>query len=54
MTVVNLPQVGKICKPDKSGGQTLINCDVLCSNQKGESVITGEAKVKVKDYENSC
>ncbi len=44
---------GKICKLDKSGGQTFINCDVLCSNQDGESVITGEAKVEVKDHENS-
>lgn len=45
---------GKICKLDKSEGQTFINCDVLCSNQKGELVITGEAKVEVKNYKNSC
>lgn len=45
---------GKICKLDKSGGQTLVICDVLCSNQKGESVITGEAKMAVKNYENNC
>jgi len=42
---------GKICKLDKSEGQTFVNCDVLCSNQKGESVVTGEAKVGVKNYE---
>jgi len=42
---------GKICKLDKSEGQTFVNCDVLCSNQKGESVVTGEAKVRVKNYE---
>ena len=39
---------GKICGIDKREGQTLVNCSVLCSNQKGESVITGEAKVEVK------
>jgi len=44
---------GKICKLDKSEGQTFVNCDVLCSNQKGESVVTGEAKVRVKNYEDS-
>ena len=44
---------GTIRKLDKSGGQTLVNCDILCSNQDGESVITGEAKVEVKDHENS-
>ena len=36
---------GKICKIDKSGEQTFVNCDVLCSNQKGEPVIIGETKV---------
>ena len=35
---------GKICKLDKGGEQTFINCDVLCSNQKGETIITGVAK----------
>lgn len=44
---------GKIRKLDKNGEQTLINCDVLCSNQKGESVITGEATVGVTNDENS-
>ena len=45
---------GKIRKLDKNREQTFISCDVLCSNQRGESVITGEAKVEVKNYENSC
>ncbi len=45
---------GKICKLNKSGEQTFINCDVLCSNQKGETIITGVAKVEVKNYESSC
>ena len=44
---------GKIYKIDKSEGQTYINCEVLCRNQKGESVITGEAQVEVKTDENS-
>ena len=44
---------GKIRKLAKDGKQSIVNCDVLCSNQKGEAVITGEAKVEVKDYENS-
>ena len=44
---------GRIAKIDKSEGQTSIRCQVLCSNQKGESIITGEAKVGVKSNENS-
>lgn len=39
---------GKIRKLDKEDSQTLVSCDVLCTNQKGEIVITGEAKVRVK------
>ncbi|MFC2025136.1 MaoC family dehydratase [Chloroflexota bacterium] len=45
---------GKIRKLDKNGGQTFISCNVHCSNQKGEPIITGAAKVEVKNYENSC
>ena len=44
---------GKIRQIDKSGTYTLFDCDILCSNQKGETVITGEAKVEVKSHENS-
>ena len=44
---------GKISKLEKKDGQTTINCNVLCNNQKGELVITGEAKVGVKNDENS-
>ncbi len=44
---------GKISRLEKNVGQTIINCDVLCSNQKGELVITGEAKLGVKNNENS-
>ncbi len=39
---------GRISKIEKDKGKTLIHCGVLCSNQKGESIITGEAKVEVK------
>ena len=45
---------GKICRIEKSTDRRLINCEVLCQNQNGEIVITGEAKVKVKNDENSC
>ena len=44
---------GKIRKLQKNGEQALIICDVLCSNQEGESVITGEARVEVDGYEDS-
>jgi len=44
---------GKISKLEKNDGQTIINCDVLCSNQKGELIITGEAQLGVKNDENS-
>jgi len=44
---------GKISRLDRDRGRTLVSCDVLCSNEKGEAVITGEAKVEVKDDENS-
>ena len=45
---------GKICQVERSEDQTLVNCDVLCQNQNGESVIIGETKVRVKNNENSC
>ena len=45
---------GKISKLKKNEGQTSINCDVLCSNQEGEAIITGEAKVGVTNDENRC
>ncbi len=40
---------GKICRVEKSGDQTLVNCDILCTNQNGESVIIGETKVGVRN-----
>jgi len=45
---------GQICSVDKSKGQSLISCDVLCKNQNDEPVIIGEAKVEVKNGEDSC
>ena len=39
---------GKILKVERKEGQTLIECDVLCHNQNGEPVITGEANLRVK------
>ena len=44
---------GRITGTDKSEGQTLVRYDVLCSNQTGDSIITGEARVGVKNNENS-
>lgn len=38
----------KIRKIDKSDEQTIINCDVLCNNQKDEAVIIGETQVRIK------
>ena len=43
---------GKIDKLDQNEGQTLISCNVLCSNQNGETIIVGEARVEVKNDEN--
>ena len=42
---------GKIRKLDKSEEHALVYCDVLCSNQKGETIITGEAKVEFRSKE---
>lgn len=43
---------GKIEKIQRENEQSTIKCDVLCSNQKGETVITGEAIVRIKNDEN--
>lgn len=39
---------GSVRRIEKNDGYQTINCDVLCSNQNDEPVITGDAKVKVK------
>jgi 3-hydroxybutyryl-CoA dehydratase len=43
---------GKIHKIEIIEADKVVTCDVLCSNQKDEAVINGEAKVRVKDDEN--
>ena len=40
---------GKIRGIDRSRGQTELDCEVLCRNQKGETIIVGDAKVGVKE-----
>lgn len=39
---------GKVRKIEQSDEHTTIYCDVLCHNQKGEAVITGETQVRVQ------
>jgi 3-hydroxybutyryl-CoA dehydratase len=41
--------LGKVEKLHKEIEQTTVSCSVLCSNQKGETVITGEAIVRTKN-----
>ncbi len=43
---------GTIHRIEKGDGFQMIDCDVLCSNQNDEPVITGDARVKVGDHEN--
>jgi len=40
---------GKILKIQKEADQISIRCDILCSNQKKEIVISGEAIVRIKN-----
>ncbi len=40
---------GKIRRIQRSEGENLVTCDVLCQNQNGEPVITGETSVRVRD-----
>lgn len=42
-----LSTTGKIRKIEQNHEHTIIYCDVLCSNQKGEAVITGETQVRI-------
>ncbi len=39
---------GKVVKLERNGGNTLVYCDILCANQNGETIITGDATVTVK------
>jgi len=43
---------GTIRRIEKGDGFQMIDCDVLCSNQNDEPVITGDARVKVGENEN--
>jgi 3-hydroxybutyryl-CoA dehydratase len=45
---------GKVRKIEKLEGNTVINCEVLCANQRGDTVISGESIVRVKNNENLC
>lgn len=38
---------GKISKIDKNMDFVTINCDIICKNQKGSEIITGEASVEI-------
>jgi 3-hydroxybutyryl-CoA dehydratase len=40
---------GKVVKIQKLDQVTVVNCEVLCANQKGEAVITGEAVVRINN-----
>ena len=44
---------GRIAKLEQGKNETLVSCDILCQNQNGEAVITGEASVGVNKDENS-
>ena len=44
---------GRVSKIVRNEDRILVICDVKCSNQTGDSIITGEARVEVKDSENS-
>jgi 3-hydroxybutyryl-CoA dehydratase len=40
---------GKVVKIQKLDRVMVVNCEVLCLNQNGEAVITGEAVVRIKN-----
>ena len=40
---------GKIRSIKKQEVQALVRCDVLCQNQNGETVISGETKVRLRN-----
>lgn len=44
---------GKVTGIEKKEGLILIDCDILCRNQKDEPVIICSSKVEVKDSEDS-
>ena len=44
---------GEISEIETNDEQVIVNCNVVCSNQKGETVIVGETTVGVKSNEDS-
>jgi 3-hydroxybutyryl-CoA dehydratase len=44
--IVNV--TGKVVKVEKSEEQSIVGCELLCSNQSGDAIIVGEAEVRVK------
>ena len=44
----NLTISGRISRIERNEGKTLIHCSVLCKNQNGDSIITGETSVRVE------
>ena len=39
---------GNIARIDREGEQTTVSCTVLCQNQQGEPVVTGETSLRLK------
>jgi 3-hydroxybutyryl-CoA dehydratase len=40
---------GKVNQIERDGTQVIVMCDVLCQNQKGESIVIGEAVLKTEE-----
>lgn len=38
---------GKVISIEKGESETLVNCGIICQNQNGESIITGETSVSM-------
>jgi len=38
---------GKVVSIEKGESETLVNCGIICQNQNGESIITGETSVSM-------
>ena len=39
---------GKIVNIEKESSQSLVSCDLMCQNQQGQVITTGETKVRLK------
>jgi len=50
----NLTISGKVKKCTEDNTCLTVVCDVLCTNEKGETVISGETVVRVNKNENRC